>query len=207
MAGLLEESTMKRLMEMAGLGSFTSEVLTEGKKSKLIKEEFTPPEKEEEKLPEESAPVEPETAAPAPMEPTEGLGNEGGADTVTVDLRGFASALADLFLKNFDGKLTMQLNGQEITPAPEGGMEEMGTEPDGDEVPDLDEGEMVEPESSVPEEKERLPESKKANVAANLVYESIIEKLTGVKLAEAKKKGKVDVSFSEKKIAAKPVKK
>lgn len=205
----LKESTMRRLMEMAGQSNYTTEVITESKKSKLIREFASPEENKDDDVIVDDKPPAPASDVPA-VPPTDDLappsddfggdlgagGDEGG--TVTVNYKEFASKLADLLaMGGFGAKITVQVDGQPVTPeSEEGGFDDT-------ELP-ADDGMGAEPvaETPVPEappEEEKKPqfESKAHIDAANMVYESIIEKLTGVKLSEAKKKGTVDVKLSQ----------
>ena len=207
----LKESTMRRLMEMAGQTNYTTEVITESKKSKLIREFASPEENKDDDVIVDDKPPVPASDVPA-APPTDDLappaddfggdlgagGDEGG--TVTVNYKEFASKLADLLaMGGFGAKITVQVDGQPVTPeSAEGefGDTELPVD-DGMDAAPVDDVAPPVPEAPPEEEKKPQFESKAHIAAANMVYESIIEKLTGVKLSEAKKKGTVDVKLSQ----------
>ncbi len=226
----ISESTQKRILQMAGLQDYESEVLTEGKKSGLINESgaaCAPSKKEQKKdgkgkdlildegldeeIPsEEPAPVDDvvtdvEPTAPVEPEMTPSVG--GGGGVLEDNFNTFAAGLVDLFKKNFDMNVTMQVNGQEVSPTvdsedsfTDSGVDDVSVE---EPVDDFGGGPESDVPSDLPPEDNKLPESKKQkSKAAQLVYEAVINKLVkmaGIDPEKAKKNGnKIDLKFKPK---------
>jgi hypothetical protein len=145
---MLKESTQKRLLQMAGLGQYEEEVLTEMKslikKEKLLKESNSMKKDEDEKKAKkedktkeykklsekpfggelEEGPTGEDAELGLDDGPEDGLDSEPpmdveGESDATVDFDSFATDLADLLAKHGGGAYAITKDGQPLTPVSE----------------------------------------------------------------------------------------
>lgn len=204
---LLNESTQRRMLLLAGMSHFADEVIAEAKKDGLPpepdyaggikkakgakgskKEACTDDDKKKllEELPQddlEAAPSAPPAPAPAPAPfPEEGGAPAPALDTGDLELKKFAQEFAK-FLSAQGHQIVLSVDGEDMA-APEGDLAAGGEADFGEveEEPAPEEGggfgEEAPPEEEAPEEEPAKPQfESKEKVVAKLVYEEVLKTL------------------------------
>lgn len=205
---LLNESTQRRMLLLAGMSHFADEVIAESKKDGLPaepdyaggikdakgakgskgskKEACAEDDKKKllEELPQDDLEAAPSAPAPAPaLEAPEGAPATPDVSSGDLELEKFAQEFAK-FLSSQGHQIVLTVDGKDMASA--GEEDDFGGEADFgevDEAPPSDEGEFEAPAEETPEEAPPEEESapkfeSKEKVVAKLVYEEVLKTLT-----------------------------